>query len=93
MTFGEEAVELGKDVLEKIALEITPDATLVVIDELVHTAVDLELSGKEKFDWVVAKAVEMALSVWELILPLVVQALYDMMMGRLGVSNGTEVRN
>lgn len=93
MTFGEEAVELGKKLATKIALEITPDETLVVIDEFVHTAVDLEMTGEQKFDWVIAKVLELALDVWQLILPLVVQAIYDMMMGRLGAGDGTEVTN
>ena len=79
MTYAEQAVDLGKDLIGKIALEITPDETLAVIDEFVHTAVDLDMSGKDKFDWVVAKILDMALDVWDLILPLIVQALYEMM--------------
>ena len=46
---------LGKELLMEVSVKITPDDALAVIDEFVHTAVDLELTGKEKFDWVVAK--------------------------------------
>ena len=82
MTYAEQAVDLGKELIGELALKITPDETLVVIDELVHTAVDFEMSGADKAEWIKNKVIEMAITVWDLLLPIIIKAIYDMMMAK-----------
>ena len=80
--------KLGQDILFEVSLMITPDETIDKINEFVHTAVDFKMTGKEKFEWVVEQVFDMALTVWELVLPLVVQALYEAMMVSMGAKDG-----
>ena len=77
MTYTEQAVELGKELLMEVAVKITADDALEVVDSMVKTAVSKDMTGKQKFDWVVATLIEMAVDVWDIILPLVVQAVYN----------------
>ena len=50
--FGEEAVKMGLDVIDKIILEVTPDAIIDKTTNLVDMAFDKDMTGAEKFEWV-----------------------------------------
>lgn len=77
MTFGDEAVELGKEVIGTLALQITPDDVLETIDGLVKTIADKEMTGQQKADWVKDMIIEMALDIWDLLIPIVVKSIYN----------------
>ena len=79
--YSKEIVEFQLDVIDKITLEVTPDVMILKANELVHLAVDKEMTGAEKFQWVVDQ-VEPAL-MWgvDLLVKVLVQLLYNMMVG------------
>ena len=53
--FSDEAVKMGLGVIDKIILEVTPDAIIEKTTSLVEVAFDMELSGSEKFEWVLGQ--------------------------------------
>ena len=52
MDYGEEAEKMGLDIIDKVILQITPDAIIEKADELVEMAFDKVMTGEEKFAWV-----------------------------------------
>lgn len=52
MDYGQEAEKMGLDIIDKIILQITPDAIIEKADELVELAFDKDMTGAEKFAWV-----------------------------------------
>ena len=52
MDYGEEAEKMGMDIIDKVILQITPDAIIEKADELVELAFDKDMTGEEKFNWV-----------------------------------------
>ena len=79
--YTEEIVDFQLGVIDKIVLEVTPDVMITKANELVHAAVDKDMTGAEKFAWVVDQ-VKPALT-WAvgLLAEVLVQLLYNMMMG------------
>ena len=82
MDYGKEIEAFGKDMIDELILKITPDDAIEAINDLVHTAIDKDLTGKQKFEWVVGEALELLIDVWEFILPRLVQILYEIMMAK-----------
>ena len=52
MDYGEEAVKIGLSVIDEVILKVTPDAIIEKTDELVELAFDKDMTGEEKFNWV-----------------------------------------
>ena len=55
MDLGDEAVKLGLGIIDKAILEVTPDAIIDKTTELVDLAFDKDMTGAEKFDWVLGQ--------------------------------------
>ena len=53
--FSDEAVKLGLGVIDKIILEVTPDDIIDKTTTLVDMAFDKDMTGEEKFDWVLGQ--------------------------------------
>ena len=50
--FTEKALDRGLSIVDKAILGATPDGVIKATEELVNTAFDKDLTGAEKFDWV-----------------------------------------
>ena len=50
--FTEKALDRGLSIVDKALLGVTPDWIVTYTEELVEAAFDKEMTGSEKFDWV-----------------------------------------
>ena len=53
--YTDEAIKIGLEVIDEMILKVTPDAIIEMTDELVELAFDKDMTGEEKFDWVVGQ--------------------------------------
>ena len=79
MDYTKEATDLGLELLDDLILKVTPDAIIDVTDELVRTAVDLEMTGSEKFEWVLTQVKPMLSYLIRFVGERLVQLVYDLM--------------
>ena len=79
MDYTEEVQEFQLGLIDKLILEVTPDVAIDKANELVYMAVDMDMSGAEKFEWVVDQVKPMVKGLVGLLVEKLVQLLYDMM--------------
>ena len=79
--YSEEVNKFQLDLIDKLVLEVTPDKAIAKVNELVVQAMDMEKSGKEKFEWVVSQ-IKPALN-WAIskLVETLVQVVYEMVVG------------
>ena len=80
MDYTEEVQDFQLDLIDKLILEVTPDLAIEKANELVHIAVNMDMTGVEKFNWVVEQVKPMVKGLVGLLVEKLVQLLYDIMM-------------
>ena len=50
--FTEKAIDRGLSILDKAILGVTPDGVITLTEKLVEVAFEKEMTGSEKFEWV-----------------------------------------
>lgn len=83
MDYEKAAVELSLEMLDELILKVTPDKVILKANELVHMAADMDKTGAEKFEWVVAQVKPMLEWFIVFVGDRLVQLLYNAMMGRV----------
>ena len=53
--YTDEAIKIGLEVIDEMILKVTPDAIIEMTDELVELAFDKDMTGAEKFEWVLGQ--------------------------------------
>ena len=81
MDYEKSVVDFQVSMIEKLVLDATDDAVVTKINHFVHMAVSKEMTGKEKFDWVVEQVEPLVFGAIKLLAKFLVQLVYDMMMG------------
>ena len=84
MDYRQEGIKLAVATLETIVMTVTPNEIIEKVDELVHMAVDKDMTGMEKFMWVLQQAQPLVYKLFKGALMLLIQALYDKMMEMQG---------
>ena len=79
--YSKEVNDFQLDLIDKLVLEVTPDKAIEKANELVHLAVDMDMTGAEKFKWVVDQIKPTLEWLVGLLAEVLVQLLYNMMMG------------
>ena len=79
MDFKEEGAKLTIAVVESVIMTFTPDDIIKAVNELVHTAADKDMSGIDKFNWVINEAKDLLPRLLKPILMFLAQSLYDSM--------------
>ena len=77
MNFKEDSAKVAIAVAESLILTLTPDDVIKGMDKLVHTAVDKNMTGEQKFNWVINEARDFLPRILKPILVFIAQALYD----------------
>ena len=78
-TLKEESVKVGFAIVESVILTFTPDDIIEAVNELVHIAVDKDMTGVQKFNWVIDEAKDLLPRLLKPILVFLAQSLYDTM--------------
>ena len=82
-SFKEESIKVGFAIVESVIMTFTPDDIIKAVDKLVHTAVDMDMSGVQKFNWVINEANDLLPRLLKPILMFLAQALYDGMIEKV----------
>lgn len=80
--YNDNEVNFGLELIDELILKVTPDAIIDLTDELVTTAVDMEMTGAEKFKWVLDQIQPLLSWLIRNLGPKLVQLVYDMMKAR-----------
>ena len=80
MDYNEEGTKIALELFDKMILAVTPDDVIAKTDELVRTAVDMDLSGAEKFEWVLGQIKPLLWSALQFIGERLVQLVYELAM-------------
>ena len=81
MDYKDEGIKLAVSTVEGMIVKFTPDDAISAVDALVHVAVDIEISGKDKAKWVLEQSVKLVEGVWQIFLPILIELMYKIMMG------------
>ena len=80
--YKDEEVSFGLELIDELILKVTPDAIIAKTDELVTTAVDMDMTGAEKFQWVLDQVQPLLSWLIRNLGPKLVQLVYEMMKAR-----------
>ena len=84
-----ESVGFAAGIFESMVMAFTPDDVISAVDGLVHTAVDKDMSGVQKFNWVIDQSKDLLPRILKPVLLFLAQALYDGMVEK--AKNGRKV--
>ena len=79
MDYTEEGTKIALELFDKMILTVTPDDVIAKTDELVRKAVDMDLSGAEKFEWVLGQIKPLLWEALQFIAERLVQLVYELM--------------
>lgn len=83
MDYTEEGIKVAVGVIDDLILKFTPDDAIGKIDELVHLAVDKDISGADKAAWVLEQALSLVEDIWGFLLPRLIELMYQIMIGKV----------
>ena len=81
MDYSKEVVDFQLTVIEKLVLDVTPDKVIEKASDLVSMAMGKDMTGAEKFAWVVEQVKPLLDGLFKLLVEFLVQLIYDMAMG------------
>lgn len=77
MDFKTDGAKITISVIESLVMTFTPDDVIKAVDKLVYTAVDKDMSGVQKFNWVINEAKDLLPRILKPVLLFLAQSLYD----------------
>lgn len=80
MDYREELTTMSLGVVDELILKYTPDDVIKKANELVHIAVDKDMTGSEKFEWVLGQVKPLLSWILKAFGSKLVQLLYNIMM-------------
>lgn len=90
MDYNEEGKKVALELMDKMIVSITPDDVIAKTDELVKLAANKEMTGAEKFEWVVAQVEPMLWTALDFVAKRLVQLMYEIWIGKVeDFRNGT----
>lgn len=82
MSVQEEVKVVGLDLMDELAIRITPDDIIAKTGELVVMAVDKDMTGEEKFQWVLDQIYPIMSWVVQFIAERLIQLMYDLIVAK-----------
>ena len=88
MDYGNEVEKIGLEVIDNIMIAVTPDSIIAKTDELVNLAFNKDMTGDQKFEWVVDQIKPLLSGLIRFLAERLVQLMYEITVGKV-----TDFRN
>lgn len=83
MDYNEEGKKVALELMDRMIVSVTPDDVIAKTDQLVKLAANKEMTGSEKFDWVVGQVEPLIWGALEYVARRLVQLMYEIMVGKV----------
>lgn len=82
MGIEEDVKVVGLDLMDELAIRVTPDKIIARTGELVTMAVDKDMTGEEKFAWVLEQVKPLLHWIISFVAERLVQLMYDIIVSK-----------